>query len=271
MHTNKSQNINIKPYRQNFDFSQTPEKWMGESEFLTNMMNSLSILFPEGEQFFVESVRNVRKQINNKNLQKDISGFIGQEAMHSLEHENFNNFLKNHNFPVNETEKHLKLLLRTLKKLPERHQLAITCSLEHITAIMAEMILTREDLKEKIDFSMNDLWTWHAIEEIEHKGVAYDVFNEVGGTYQERIFYQILSTVTLITFTSYVMSYYYIKNPSKIKPKDILKGIKLTWGVKGAFPSLIPKWLDYFKYDFHPWNHDNSELVNTYSDRVRKH
>lgn len=271
MNTNKSQNINIKPYRQNFDFSQTPERWMGDSEFLTNMMNSLSVLFPEGEKFFVESVRNVRKQINDKNLQKNISGFIGQEAMHSLEHENFNNFLKDHNFPVNKTEKHLKLLLKTLKKLPERHQLAITCALEHITAIMAEMILNRQDLKDKIDFSMSDLWTWHAIEEIEHKSVAYDVFEQIGGTYKERVFYQMASTITLIAFTNYVMTFNYFKNPSKMKPKDILKGIQLTWGAKGAFTSLIPKWLDYFRKDFHPWDHDNSELVKTYSDYVRNH
>jgi predicted metal-dependent hydrolase len=271
MTNKKSNNIEIKPYRQNFEFSQTPENWMGKSAFLTNMMNSLSILFPEGEQFFVDSVRNVRKQINDKKLQKDISGFIGQEAMHSMEHKNFNEFLKNQKFPVNETEKHLKTLLNTLKRLPKRHQLAITCALEHITAIMAEMILTREDLKEKIDFSMKDLWTWHAIEEIEHKSVAYDVFNKIGGTYQERVFYQILSTATLITFTSYVMTHNYIKNPSKIKLKDILKGIQLTWGMKGAFTSLIPKWLDYFRKDFHPWDHDNSELVKTYSGYVRTH
>lgn len=265
------QSISIKPYRQNFDFSDIPEKWMGNSEYLTNMMNSLSILFPEGEQFFVDSVRSFRKEINDKNLQKNISGFIGQEAMHSLEHEQFNNFLKQHNFPVEETEKHLKTLLLMLKKLPPRHQLAITCALEHLTAIMADMILNKEDLRGRIDSSMKDLWTWHAIEEIEHKGVAFDVFKNVNGTYNERVFYQILSTFTLITFTGYIMSYYYVKNPEKIKIKDIYQGIKLTWGVKGAFTSIIPNWLKYFRKDFHPWDEENQYLIDQYSEQVRLH
>ena len=45
-------------------------------------MNALSTTFPDGERFFIDSVRNFQDQIKDPKLQKDIRAFIGQEANH---------------------------------------------------------------------------------------------------------------------------------------------------------------------------------------------
>src|SRR5690606_35311341 len=130
-------------------------------------------------------------------------GFIGQEAMHSLEHVAMNQHVRDQGMPVDDMEKHLAVVLGIASKLPRRHQLAITCALEHMTAMMADLLLERDDVREDMHESMRPLWMWHAIEETEHKAITYDVFNQVGGTYAERSFYLAFSTAALGVMATY--------------------------------------------------------------------
>ena len=74
----------------NFDPSLVPRDWCNGDEFTTTFMNALSLLFPEGEQFFVESVKHMQARITSPELQRRVAGFIGQEAMHGREHRAFN-------------------------------------------------------------------------------------------------------------------------------------------------------------------------------------
>ena len=169
-------NVAIKPQRMGFEFGEkVPHYWLDNSYILSHTMNALSVLFPQGEQFFVDSVRYYQDQINDPKLKKEVRGFIGQEAMHSLEHKSMNQHVRDQGMPVEELEEHLEVVLGIAKKLPKRHQLAITCALEHMTAMMADMLLERSDVREDMHETMRPLWVWHAIEETEHKAVTYDV------------------------------------------------------------------------------------------------
>lgn len=263
-------NVTIKAQRMGFEFDeQVPRYWLENSPFLSHMMNALSVLFPQGEQFFVDSVRAFRDQISDPQLQAEVKGFIGQEAMHSLEHMAMNQHVRDRGMPVDEMEKHLKVVLDTTKKLPRRHQLAITCALEHMTAMMADMLLERDDIREGMHDTMRPLWAWHAIEETEHKAVAYDVFQEVGGTYGERAFYLVFSTAALGVMASYFTGRMMLNDAKRFSIADSARGLWRLWGKNGTFSSLIPTWLSYFKPGYHPWDHDNSELIARFKAEIQ--
>mgnify|MGYP003647084658 FL=1 len=263
-------NVDIKAQRMGFEFDeQVPQYWLENSPFLSHMMNALSVLFPQGEQFFVDSVRAYRDQIDDPKLRAEVRGFIGQEAMHSLEHMAMNQHVRDRGMPVDEMEKHLAVVLGATKKLPKRHQLAITSALEHMTAMMADMLLERDDIREGMHETMRPLWAWHAIEETEHKAVAYDVFQQVGGTYAERTFYLAFSTAALGVMTSYFTCRMMLKDAKRFSIKDTASGLWRLWGKNGTFSSLIPAWLGYFKPGYHPWDHDNSELVARFKAEIQ--
>ncbi|MDV3504455.1 metal-dependent hydrolase [Marinobacter sp. M-5] len=270
--SNTPENVSIKPQRMGFEFGeQVPQYWLNNSHLLSHTMNALSVLFPQGEQFFVDSVRYYRDQISDPKLKAEVRGFIGQEAMHSLEHDTMNQHVRDRGMPVEELEKQLEVILGITKKLPKRHQLAITCGLEHLTAMMADMLLERSDVREDMHESMRPLWMWHAIEETEHKAVTYDVFQEVGGTYAERAFYLAFSTAALGVVASYFTTRMVLNDRSNFSLKDAAKSVWRMWGKDGTFSSLIPTWLEYFKPGFHPWDHDNSELIARFKEEISAH
>lgn len=263
-------NVDIKAQRMGFEFDeQVPQYWMEESPFFSHLMNALSVLFPQGEQFFVDSVRAFRDQIVDPKLKAEVRGFIGQEAMHSLEHMAMNQHVRDRGMPVDEMEKQLNVVLDVAKLLPKRHQLAITCALEHITAMMADMLLERDDVREGMHETMRPLWAWHAIEETEHKAVAYDVFQQVGGTYAERTFYLVLSTAALGVVASYFTGRMVANDTKGFSITDTGKSLWRMWGKNGTFSSLIPTWFGYFKPGYHPWDNDNSELIARFKAEIQ--
>lgn len=265
-------NVEIKPQRMGFEFDESiPRYWVENNYLVSHTMNALSVLFPQGEQFFVDSVRHFRSMITDKRLKEEVRGFIGQEAMHSLEHVAMNQHVRDQGMPVEELEAHLEVVLGIAKKLPKRHQLAITCALEHLTAMMADMLLERDDVREGMDDSMRPLWVWHAIEETEHKSVAYDVFRQAGGTYAERTFYLMFSTAALGVMTSYFTTRMMLNDRKGFSFRDAAYGVWRMWGVKGTFSSLIPTWLEYFKPGFHPWDHDNSDVIAKFKSQIEQY
>lgn len=265
-------NVAIKPQRMGFEFGEkVPRYWLNNSFILSHTMNALSVLFPQGEQFFVDAVRHYQDQIQDPKLKKEVRGFIGQEAMHSLEHKSMNQHVRDKGMPVEELEQHLEVVLGLAKNLPKRHQLAITCALEHMTAMMADMLLERSDVREDMHETMRPLWVWHAIEETEHKAVTYDVFNQVGGTYAERTFYLAFSTAALGLMASYFTTRMMLNDRKNFSLKDSARGLWRMWGKNGTFSSLVPTWLEYFKPGFHPWDHDNSELIARFKTQINEY
>ncbi|MBW0148255.1 metal-dependent hydrolase [Marinobacter arenosus] len=270
--SNTPDKVAIKPQRMGFEFGESvPRYWLDNSYLLSHTMNALSVLFPEGEQFFVDSVRAFRGQIQDAKLKNEVRGFIGQEAMHSLEHDAMNRHVRDQGMPVEAMEKDLKVLLDAVRLLPKRHQLAITCALEHITAMMADMLLERDDVREDMDESMRPLWVWHAIEETEHKAVAYDVFQQAGGTYAERAVYQVISTGVLGVVATWFTGRMMLQDRKNFSVTDAARGLWRMWGANGTFSSLIPTWLEYFKPGYHPWDKDNSDLIARFKDEIQQY
>jgi predicted metal-dependent hydrolase len=216
-------------------------------------------------------VRNYRERISDPQLQKAVTAFIGQEAMHGREHIEYNDALVASGAPADAMERLVIRLLGFAKKaLPKADQLAVTIALEHFTAILADILLREPKLLEGAEPRYAALWRWHALEETEHKAVAYDVYQAMvgkgAGAYVRRCV--ALAALTVI-FWSLVIPFHII-----IMARDgglfDLKGwwslLQYQWIKPGALRRIIPTYLDYYKPGFHPWQHDNRDFLAQLGD-----
>lgn len=180
--------VGIPPRQLRFSFPhESPQHYVfHENPLGTALLVTLSGVFPAGERWFVESVRRFRDQITDETLKAQVSGFIGQEAIHSREHERLNAHHEARGFDTQVPDRLVRLGLRILDRFSPTQQLACTCFMEHATAMLAEGWLTNETLHATSDPEMMRLWYWHALEELEHKSVAYDVWKHVSDKDHER-------------------------------------------------------------------------------------
>src|SRR6476469_608908 len=175
-----------------------PRHFAADGDLLhSHVAASLSAVFPDGEDFFVKSVRHYRSEITDPVLKRQVAGFIGQEAMHGREHRAFNDRLDELGYPVKRFERITKKGLAIRERLlSPKSNLAATAALEHFTATLAELVLTDEDTRNSFGHEQGrNLFVWHALEESEHKAVAFDVYKAVGGSERVRVF-----TMNLLTF-----------------------------------------------------------------------
>src|SRR4029077_10225206 len=145
---------------------------------LSHLAAALSAVFPDGEDFFVRSVRRFRDQVSDPGLKRQVGGFIGQEAVHGREHRAFNNRLDQLGYPTKRFERFTKKGLAIRERLlSPKSNLAATAALEHFTATLAELLLTSEETRRLFGHEeVKNLFLWHALEESEHKAVAFDVY-----------------------------------------------------------------------------------------------
>jgi len=252
--------------RMDFGFTDIERHWFHHDAFLTHFLTNLSSLFPEGEMFFVDSVRAVRNDIDDPVMQKEISAFIGQEAMHSKEHKTFNDFATAQGLDVEYLHQRVGKLLGVGKKvLSKQQQLAITCALEHFTATVAAQLLRREDWNGRMNNpTMRNLWLWHAIEESEHKAVAYDVYQKTGGGYVTRATWMVLASAILAAVAADQQVRLMKQDGELFNLKSWGKGLWNLFGYKGFMSELTLQYLDYFRPGFHPNDHDSEALEKKY-------
>lgn len=258
--------------RRNVDFALSanvvPRDWCHDDAFQTSFLNALSLLFPEGERFFVDSVKQQRERAPG--LEHDIAGFIGQEAMHGKEHRALNELLALHGYAsAPKIDAALRRFLGLVRKtLSPMSQLAATCALEHFTAMLAESLLTDDRMRGEIDPSVRQLWLWHALEEAEHKAVAFDVYRAAGGGYVRRASIMLLTTV--VFFAAQAIAHARLMVDRKIlwKPWTWLGGATRLWLWPGYFTRLVPAYLAYFRPGFHPDDRDTSAVLASWRDQL---
>jgi len=256
--------VNIPPRRLDFEFSTDSERYYYDNNpYLSSFLTTLSSLFPAGESFFVEAVRHYRERITDPVLKAQVAGFIGQEAMHSKEHQGFNDMATPQGYPVDKLDRDVTKLLDLVQKtLPKPVQLAATVALEHYTAIIAEMLLRDADVQQKFSVEARHLWLWHALEENEHKTVAYDVYQQMVGSYGLRVATMALTTVIFFAVTFAFHTRMLAADGQLFKFRQTWQAMKYLWnGKKGVFSRLLPQYLDFFKPSFHPKDHDTDALL----------
>ncbi|KZX83661.1 hypothetical protein A3716_27250, partial [Alcanivorax sp. HI0011] len=214
-----------------------------------------------GERFFVRSVRHYQKQLRDPLLREQVKGFIGQEAHHGNEHDAFNHFMESKGVPTRKVDEFVNRGMRFMAKhLSPQRQLAKTCALEHFTAMLAELMLEHPDFLKGMDERMLPLWLWHAVEESEHKAVAFDVYQEQVGNYWVRTSEMAFTTLEFISFTIF---HYHQLRKGMDDPTDwrsVRGGVNWLLGKPGWLRKLGKSYLAYYKRDFHPAKRDSTFL-----------
>jgi predicted metal-dependent hydrolase len=227
------------------------------------------LTFPRGERSFIESVKAVRNQVKSPALRADVAGFVGQEALHSREHDALNDVLEGMGYPIRALEKEFSARLDEREKsMSKKSALAFTAAMEHMTALFGRILLTREDVRAMIHPELRAIWLWHALEEIEHKAIAFDVYQEVFDDDTTRRAALILATGAFLTFTHYCQYQLLKRDGLANKPSVWAKGLWKLWGPKGLGRSAIPTWVEYLRRDFHPWQEDDSALIAEFETSV---
>lgn len=251
--------------RMDFEFDDSiPKYWFGNDPIRTMILSALSGTFPEGERLFMRSVRHYQAAITNPELRQQVKAFIGQEAHHGKEHQSFNDMMSRKGVPVDQIEHFTKVgLARQEEFYSPQRLLAKTCALEHFTALFAETLLEHPELIADVDERLKPLWLWHAIEESEHKAVAFDVYQEQVGSYWIRASEMAITTLLFTFFstlhTQQLLSAAKDENTPKTSLKTSLRGI---WKKRDVLASLGKHYLSYYRPGFHPSQKDSAFLRN---------
>lgn len=262
--------VGIPPRQVDFPLpDSSPRYFYDNNPFATLFFAMLSGIFPPGERYFMDSVKHFRHRIKDKTLQAQIAGFIGQEALHGREHDRLNTFFTSRGIETRYAEEAIKVGLNLLKKVSPSQQLACTTFMEHFTALLGEQLLKDERFRADADPQMLHLWLWHALEELEHKAVAYDVYEQIGNRRLERILAIPLVAGALLPAIGYSMAMMMITDGQLFNMKENRKGLRLLFAPKTGFISrFIPKVFDFARKDFHPDQHDTEALVAEWKVRL---
>ncbi len=244
--------------------------WHREGLEVTQFFNALSLFFPVGERFFINAVRQHRDRIQSSELKAAVTAFIGQEALHGREHDSFNSMLHEQSASARRLEASVERFLSVLQKLsPPAWQLSVTIALEHFTATFADKLLRDRNMLDGSDPEFRAMWLWHAVEEVEHKGVAYDVWKQSMGDgwdeYAVRLAGQVITSVVfvlLVTVFSAVLLEDKLKGVRRFdRFQHYRKMLKFLYGEDGFLRGSRNLMLDYLRRDFHPWQHNNVEML----------
>lgn len=249
-----------------FDDPPLPKYFVADDPVRSHIAAMLSAVFPEGEDFFVRSVRAYRKDINDPELKKQVSAFIGQEALHGREHRDFNEALAELGYPTRMVDRNVKWGLALLHKTtPKRVQLAVTAALEHYTATLAEVILRDDAARDEFTSDQaRDLFTWHAMEESEHKSVAFDVFQEVSGSRLIRVGVMMAVHVEFLLAMTTAVAISILGDPEARRPRTLIRSLRKLRTHPFFQRHMIGKLRDYNRADFHPDDHDTSDVLEEY-------
>lgn len=268
-----SPDLSIPTRRMDFEEAMTnlPKHFARDGDLISShIIAALSSVFPDGEDFFVRSVRHYRDQITDPVLKRQVAGFIGQESIHGREHRTFNNRLAKLGYPTKRGERIAKLALGTRERFaPAISNLAETAALEHFTATLAEMVLTEPEIRDIIgNDAVRDLFVWHALEEAEHKAVAFDVYRAVGGSERMRVLTMVGVRYSFVIGMA-VQVAISLAGDEATREKGRLRA---SWRKFKTSP-LVSRdlWRQLKEYDrkgFHPDDIDSSEVIRIWREEL---
>jgi predicted metal-dependent hydrolase len=261
--------LSITPRDRRFGRDGTQQRlWHGGRVEATAIYNALSTTFPVGEAFFVESVRKFREGTPPQ-LAEEIKAFTTQEAIHSREHDAFNKRAAAGGYDLSKLEAQVERRLAVTRSRPPIVSLAATMALEHFTAILAHQLLADPKHLAGADTEAADLWRWHAVEEIEHKGVAYDTWLHATRGWPRFKRWKVKAKVMLYVTRNFLVDR--TAGALELMRQDGVTGLdawrRLLWYVwirPGMFRKIAGAWLRYFLPGFHPWDEDDRALLAAY-------
>ncbi|WP_137994510.1 metal-dependent hydrolase [Streptomyces vilmorinianum] len=262
----------IAPRRVSFDWDATPLHWIPGEPTATHVINVLHLLLPAGERWFVKVFKEALPLVRDPGLREDVKGFMGQEATHSVQHASVLDHLAAQHLDTSAYTRHVDFLFeKLLGETPPwgvpvptqewlRFRLSLIAAIEQFTAVLGNWVLHAEGLdRAGCDPVMLDLLRWHGAEEVEHRAVAFDMYQHCGGTgaarYARRIEGMAVTAPVLLWLWAWGASYLIRHDPQlagrlryslRAHNKAVAKGLLPSWRELGA---AVPR---YFRRSYHP-------------------
>lgn len=242
-------------------------RWLGGDAYRTQFFNALSMTFPIGEQMFIDSLRAIpEEQLRDPDLRAEVKDFVGQEATHRHMHLQYNAELERQGLSF-VTGKGIARRVARIGRLGVRSRVAITCALEHYTAILADGVLRKPEWIEDAEPALRRLWEWHAVEELEHKAVAFDAYRAAGGGYWRRVLWFVHASLVFWIDVHRQTLHNLYRDGALWRPGTWLSAARMWCGRRGLAWHMARPVLQYFSPRFHPWQHDNRALLGAWLER----
>ncbi len=239
--------------------------WFAGNPQATAFYNALSASFPMGERFFMDSVRRYRN-VADPHLQEQITAFTAQEAIHSREHRLFNRQVAGQGYDFSRIDAFLKARFAWARSRPPIEQLAGTIALEHFTAILAHALLSDPRQLKGAPADIARLWRWHAIEEIEHKAVAFDTFLAATrgwsavGRWALRCSVMVIATSMFFEFLLRSLAEFF-RQDGILRLRTWLRFLRWVFVEPGILRRVLGSYFTYYVPGFHPWRVDDRGLI----------
>jgi uncharacterized protein len=235
-----------------------PKYWAGGDAHQSRFWDALSIIFPPGEKYFMSCVRAFKDQITDPQMLQDIKDFNRQEAQHTLVHRQDNDRLRRQGIDVDALTKQIDDLLNKhyMSTYSAGYNLAMTSALEHFTSIIAHTLFDKRDVMKDADHRVRAMYAWHAIEEVEHKGVAFDVMEEYAKVgYFKRVAALVHASFMFPRVIFMVQRQLLIHDGFSAMQRFKLFAKGLVWMFKpgGLLQPMASAYWTYYKVGFHPW------------------
>jgi len=263
MHKQALQNAKELVAREKLDFGlseDVPRWWFENNPYKTRLIDAIQATFPDGERYFISCVRAFRDQITDPKLQAEVKTFIRQEGQHGIVHSQYNQLLREQGMDIDVIVNFIQWFDRfSTRYFSKEYNLALTAAFEHFTAMLAEIFFVKKWPLAKADPKMRAMMAWHAIEEMEHKAVAFDVMEKVA---KVGYFKRCLAMVHVIVFLSYISIRFtnrLLKNDGFSFGQRMWMMVKCRWwlfGYKGMIARHVGSLFAYFRPGFHPWQQD---------------
>ena len=235
-------------------------RWNGGDAFRSAFFSALSMSFPLGEQYFIDSVRTCFKALPEEQRQQfaaEVQGFVGQEATHRRIHQLFNGHLERMGF-VNKIEVIGAKRIQKAAHLDPRMHLAATAAIEHFTALFADWMLRHPEALEGAEERLQTLWLWHSAEESEHRSTAFNIYQASGGSHTWRVrVFRVISFVFIADVLRQTVRNLW-HDDSLFQWSTWRSAGRLLFARDGMFRGNVAAWRDYLRKDFHPEQHDAS-------------
>ncbi|WDD30180.1 metal-dependent hydrolase (plasmid) [Nostoc sp. UHCC 0926] len=241
-----------------FQFSnEIPRLWHDNSLATTHFLNAIGLFLPGFEAFMVRGLKTQLSNINDSELESQIYGFIGQEANHGKAHNQYNQILRQQGYKFDTWLKVMDFILKEIieKRLSSKICLAAIAGFEHLTTLLAGISL-KVNLLEVADYRIRPLWEWHAVEEIEHSSLAFNLLQEIDNSYWLRALGGLLGAILVFGFTIFGMLLLFIQERDFFSFKTLIDLQKLLFTKYKLIPYGWKSVFHYFKFDFHPNNQD---------------
>ncbi|MCP4436073.1 MAG: metal-dependent hydrolase [Actinomycetia bacterium] len=246
------------------DLDAIPQYWNMGNPVLTHFENGFSIMIPPGERFFIDSVRHYEHKVTDPGTRDVIRGFVQQETLHGEAHDRYNASCERFGIDIAARQAYAERIFKRAQRwLPAKIQLGITVFAEHLTAVGAHSLLESDEVEDEMDPQMLAFWRWHAAEELEHKSVAFDLFQRLGGGYVTRILSVLMAALFLAVPQVKIARAMMREDPHHITKAERKEALEFQ---KRVLRRQGPLLLAYFKPSFHPWQIDDAGMLRDWYD-----